>query len=69
MRVIKRPPMASDAIVSNNIVSDTFYDVIFVNYIDKNNAKNTLEIDKQIFLSENLKQIVLNRSKKVKNLI
>jgi hypothetical protein len=61
--------MASDAIVSNNIVSDTFYDVIFVNYIDKNNAKNTLEIDKQIFLSENLKQIVLNRSKKVKNLI
>jgi hypothetical protein len=63
MRVIKRPPIASDAIVSNNIVSDTFYDVIFANYIDKNNAKKSLGIYKQIFLSENLKQIPLNRPK------
>ena len=52
-------PTENEAIVSNNIIIDKFYDVIFVNYFIKTMLKNVL--NKQLdFLSKNLTQIHLN---------
>ena len=53
IRIIKRMPTENEAIVSNNIIIDKFYDVIFVNYFIKTMLKNVL--NKQLdFLSKNL---------------
>ena len=42
IRIIKRMPTENEAIVSNNMILDRFYDVIFVNYFIKNNAKKCI---------------------------